>query len=110
MPNNKMASAFKLVGTRSTKAKAAASPIEMPLRFTSNGRQTCSDMSCKELKPYKVVKHKVSTPPTMAASIKPASNILRAVLNTLALDEHAEEITTAGPSKSKYERVKSATE
>ena len=43
--------------------------------------------------------HRLSTPPTTAASTMPASIIRAAAANTLALDEQAVETTYAGPCK-----------
>ena len=95
---------------RSTSANAAASPIEMPSRATSNGRHGWRDSSSSELKPYSVVRHNESTPPTTAASINPASIMRRAEPNTFAPDEHADEIAIAGPRSSKNARTNAAGE
>ena len=84
--------------------------MEMPLRSASKGRQGSGESSSSELKPYSVVRHSESTPPTMAASIRPAAIMRAAEANTLALDEQAVETTTAGPSRPKAVRTKSATE
>jgi hypothetical protein len=43
-----------------------------------------------------VVRHSESTPPTTAASIRPASIIRHADAKTLPLDEQADETETAG--------------
>ena len=43
------------------------------------------------MKPNRTLPHKVSTPPTMAASTRPSRIIRSAVANTLALDEQAVE-------------------
>ena len=64
---------------RSSNAKAAASPIEMPLRCVSNGRHACSEVKPSELKPYSVVRHKESTPPTTAANSAPYTATKHAV-------------------------------
>ena len=70
-------------------------PIEMPSRDVE--RHGWRDSSSSELKPYSVVRHSESTPPTTAASINPASIMRRAEPNTFAPDEHADEIAIAGP-------------
>jgi len=59
--------------------------------------QGLDEISCKELNPYNVVRHKLSTPPTIAASHKPDSIYLYAEANTFALDEHAVDIVTPTP-------------
>ncbi|EDT38332.1 hypothetical protein BamMEX5DRAFT_5884 [Burkholderia ambifaria MEX-5] len=82
----------------------------MPSRATSNGRHGRRDSSSSELKPYSVVRHSESTPPTTAASISPASIIRRAEPNTFAPDEHADEIAIAGPRSAKYARTNAAGE
>ena len=94
----------------SSNAKPPASPIEMPLRAPSAGRQISPDMSCSELKPYSVVRHRLSTPPTTAASQMPAAIARRAAAKTFALDEQAVEIASAGPCKPEPRATKSATE
>jgi hypothetical protein len=48
------------------------------------------------LNPYSVVRHSESTPPTIAASTRPASIIRLAEANTFALDEHADDTVAAG--------------
>ena len=63
----------------------------------SAGRQMSGEISCSELKPYSVVRQRLSTPPTTAASQAPASMARRAAANTLALEEQAVEILSAGP-------------
>src|SRR5688572_19010099 len=76
-------------GDCSSNTNPAASPIEMPLRAASKGRQMSCDSSCNESKPCSVDRQRLSTPPTTAASIRPASIQRCAVRNTLALDEQA---------------------
>ena len=73
--------------------------MEMPSRAASKGRQAWLDIRPSELKPYRVVRHRESTPPTTAASISPAAIMRRAEANTLALDEQADDTTTAGPAR-----------
>src|SRR6478672_3993607 len=110
MPVSRIASASRLPGARSISASAAPSPIEMPLRSAAYGRQGRLEISPSELKPYSVVRHSESTPPTMAASIRPAAIMRRADANTLALDEQADDTAAAGPSSRSQWRVKSAAE
>jgi hypothetical protein len=52
----------------------------------------------------------VSTPPTTAASIAPASISRAAEANALALDEHAVEIAAQGPARPRRARTYSAME
>ena len=85
---------------RSSRAKPAASPRLMPLRSASNGRHGSGETSCSALKPNRTLPHSVSTPPTTAASARPRRSSRSAVANTLALDEHAVETVTHGPSRS----------
>ena len=95
---------------RSSSAKAAASPIEMPLRAMSNGLHGSGESSSSESKPYSVVRHRLSTPPTTAASIRPASSMRRAEPNTFAPDEHADDTDTDGPRSAKNARTNAASE
>src|SRR5690348_7792303 len=82
---------------RSSNANAAASPIEMPSRCASKGRQARFDTSSSEWKPNNTLSHNVSTPPTSAASTRPSRIRRSADANTLADEEHAVEIVSAGP-------------
>ena len=84
---------------RSSSAKPAASPRLMPLRSASKGRQGSGDTSSSELKPNSTLPHSVSTPPTTAASTRPRRISRSAEAKTLALDEQAVEIVSAGPSR-----------
>ena len=68
------------------------------------------EVSSRELKPYSVVRHSESTPPTTAASMMLAAIIRCAEAKTLALDEQAEEMVATGPDKCRLRRTKSATE
>src|SRR4029453_6012288 len=86
-------------GDRSSSTNPAASPIEIPLRAASKGRQMSCANNCNESKPCRVDRQRLSTPPTTAASIRPASIQRCALRNTLALDEQAVEITAMGPCK-----------
>jgi hypothetical protein len=52
----------------------------------------------------------VSTPPTIAASITPASMNLDAEANVFALEEHAVEIAAHGPESPKRARTYCATD
>ena len=63
------------------------------MRCASQGRQMSLDTSSSDLKPYSVVMHRLSTPPTTAASMTPSSIIRAAAAKTLALDEQAVETT-----------------
>ena len=81
-----------------TSANPAPSPMEMPLRSTSNGRHGSRDSSSSEPNPYSVVRQRLSTPPTTAASHRPAAIIRAAAPNAFALEEQAVETTDAGPS------------
>ena len=56
------------------------------------------------------MRHSESTPPTTAASMRPASIIRAAEPKTFALDEHADETAAAGPLNCNVRRTKSATE
>ncbi len=67
-------------------------------------------MSCSEAKPYSVVRHRESTPPTTAASMVPSCNWRAAAANTLALDEQALDRLMAMPSMPKASRTKALTE
>src|SRR6185437_563711 len=83
---------------RSSSAKPAASPIEMPSRCTSNGRQACVETSSSEWNPNSTLSHSVSTPPTSAASTRPSRIRRSADAKTFADDEHAVESVSAGPA------------
>src|SRR5688572_21100320 len=85
-------------GADVSSAKPPASPIDKPLRPASAGRQMSVDTSCSALKPYKVVRQRLSTPPTTAASQKPAAIARAADANTLALDAHAAATATVTPA------------
>jgi hypothetical protein len=50
-PRSNTASAERLDGVLCSSANAAPSPIEMPLRAASNGRQGASDNTSSEPKP-----------------------------------------------------------
>ena len=80
----------------------------MPLRFTSQGRQGSVEVSSSEAKPYSVVRHSESTPPTSAASSVPSSIWRAAAANTLALDEQAVEMVVAMPAMPRCVRSTSA--
>ncbi len=95
---------------RSTSANAAASPIDSPSRSAPNGSAGRDDTSSSERKPYSVVRHSESTPPTTAASMRPAAIIRAALPNTFALDAHAAETANDGPRMPKRRATKSATE
>ena len=71
----------------------------MPLRSASKGRQGSGDTSSSELKPNSTLPHSVSTPPTTAASTRPRRISRSAEAKTLALDEQAVEMVSAGPSR-----------
>ncbi len=75
--------------------------MEMPLRSGSQGRQGCGETSCSALKPYSVMLHSESTPPTTAASQRPDWIRRLALAKTLALEEQAVEMTKAGPPRSR---------
>src|SRR5581483_8484039 len=81
----------------SSSANAAPSPIEMPSRCASKGLQGPRASNPSEPKPYNVVRHRLSAPPTTAASQNPASIMRAAVPNTLALEEQAVDTTSDGP-------------
>ena len=91
-------------------AKPAASPIEMPSRAASKGRQGEGDTSSSELKPNNTLSHSVSVPPTTAASTRPRRIIRSALANTFALDEQAVATVRQGPSRSKTVATKPASE
>ena len=57
------------------------------------------DSSSSELNPYSVVKHRLSTPPTSAASTSPVASNRAALANTFALDEQAVDTTHVGPRR-----------
>jgi hypothetical protein len=65
----------------------------------SKGRHGARDVKPRELNPYSVVRHRLSTPPTTAASQTPAAIMRAALPKTFAVEEHAEETTNAGPVK-----------
>ncbi len=69
----------------------------MPSRATSNGRHGDADTRPSARKPNSVLAARLSTPPTIAASTRPASIIRFACANTFALDEHAVDVVDAGP-------------
>ena len=94
----------------SSSAKAAASPIDRPWRPASHGRQGSGEVSCSEAKPYSVVRHSESTPPTMAASASPVAISRSAAANALADDEQAVEMANAGPRRPSRSRTKDATD
>jgi hypothetical protein len=56
------------------------------------------DNSSSELKPYRILMHKLSTPPTSTASTRPWLIHLAADAKTFALDEQAVLIVIDGPS------------
>ena len=91
------ASLSACAGGFSSSANPAASPIEIPSRAASNGRQGPGAFRLSEWKPYSVVRHSESAPPTMAASHNPASIMRAALPNVLAVDAHAQETTKDGP-------------
>jgi len=82
----------------------------MPSRRSSHGRHGDSDSSSSERKPYSVVRHRLSTPPTTAASQIPASIRRCACANTLALEAQALETVAAGPSSRRRRRTNSVSE
>ena len=84
---------------RSSTAKPPASPSDRPSRALSNGRHGALDTSPSELKPNSTLPHRVSTPPTSAASTTPAWISRAACANTFALDEHAVATVTHGPRR-----------
>ena len=57
--------------SRSSSAKPAASPIEMPPRSASQGRHATGEIRSSEAKPCSVMRHRLSAPPTTAASHTP---------------------------------------
>ncbi len=57
-----------------------------------------------------MVRHSESTPPTSAASMSPVAIARRAEAKALALDEQADEITTAGPESRSARRTNAASE
>ena len=71
--------------------------MEMPPRSALKGRQGRLSRACRELKPSRVREQRVSTPPTMAASIMSAAISRWAVARGLALEVQAVEVTQAGP-------------
>ena len=91
---------------RSNSAKAAASPIDRPCRCASPGRHGSGEVSSSDEKPYSVVRHSESTPPTMAASASPALIMRSAAANALADDEQAVEMVNAGPRTPSPSRTK----
>ena len=82
----------------------------MPLRAASNGRHGPGETSSSALKPNSTLSHRVSTPPTTAASIRPSRSIRSALANTLALDEQAVETVRHGPSSASAAATKAASE
>jgi hypothetical protein len=64
----------------------------------SNGRQPHGETSSSEWNPNSTLSHKVSTPPTSAASARPSLIRRSAEAKTLADEEHAVEIVSAGPA------------
>ncbi|MCY1451503.1 hypothetical protein D9M71_683730 [compost metagenome] len=65
----------------------------MPLRFTENGLQRCSETASSAEKPLSVSLHKVSTPPHSTASHMPRSNRRWALIKARALEVQAVEMT-----------------
>src|SRR2546421_5488080 len=110
MPSNKVAPAERPAAGFSTRAKPAPSPIEMPSRSTSKGRQGSREVSSSERKPYSVVRHSVSAPPTTAASQTPAAIMRAALPNTFEVEEQADDTTSDGPLRSRLRRTKSPSE
>ena len=94
----------------SSSAKAAASPIDKPWRAASPGRHGSGEVSSSEAKPYSVVRHSESTPPTTAASARPAAISRSAAANALADDEQAVEMANAGPRTPSSSRTKATSE
>src|SRR3954467_609697 len=101
MPSSATGSEIDGEGIFSNSTIPAPSPIEMPLRSASNGRQATGESSPSELNPYRVVRQRLSTPPTTAASHSPASIMRAALPNAFALDEQAVDIAIAGPVSAK---------
>jgi hypothetical protein len=64
----------------------------IPSRLALKGLHTPGDSDSKESKPFKVKRHKLSLPPTTAASHRPAMMSLRADANAFADDVHAVDI------------------
>src|SRR5262245_18271641 len=85
--------------SRCSSADDSHSPIDSPFRRASHGRQTSVLSSSSARKPYSVVMHNESQPPTTAASTTPSAINRAAAAYALAPDEHAVEITHAGPSR-----------
>ncbi|OIQ63022.1 hypothetical protein GALL_554430 [mine drainage metagenome] len=63
------------------------------------------ESSSSELKPYSVVRYRLSTPPTTAQSINPAAIMRCALAKALALDEQADDTTMEGPRSPKRTRA-----
>ena len=71
----------------------------MPRRASSKGRQGSGETSCSAWKPNSTLPHRLSTPPTTAASASPRRIRRSAAAKTLALDEQAVDTVSAGPCR-----------
>ena len=78
-------------------ASAPPSPRLSPARSAANGRQGRRSTACSAWKPRRVSLQRVSTPPTMAASMTSVAMRRCAEASGLALDVQAVEIIQAGP-------------
>jgi len=84
-------------GSRSSSANPAASPMEMPARSASQGRQGTGEISSSAWKPCSVMRHRLSAPPTTAASHTPVRISCAASMKHRALLAQAMDTTIAGP-------------
>ncbi len=71
----------------------------MPSRLALNGLHRSGDNDSSASKPFRVSRHRLSEPPTIAASHRPAVIRRLAEANALADEEHAVEIVYLGPDK-----------
>ncbi len=82
----------------------------MPLRATSQGRHGTGEISSSAANPCKVIRHRLSTPPTTAASQTPDSISCCASAKARPLDAQAVDTTVAGPRSANAVRTNRATE
>ena len=76
---------------------AAPSPMLMPSRLRLKGLQSPWDTDSSAAKPLRVRRQRLSTPPVITASQRPAARSRRAEDRALALEVQAVDTVQAGP-------------
>ena len=93
----------------SSSTAPTASPICMPRRPASKGRQPCGSSNISEWKPDRAPTLRPSTPITSARRASPRRSMAAATSKALALEEQAVVIVSTGPSKPKSAATRRAT-